>query len=181
VVGNSGSGKTTLARRLATLLDVPYIELDAIYHQANWTPLADDEFLHRVDQATAGSGWVTDGNYRVVQPLIWSRADLVVYFDLPRWLTTLRVTRRTLRRSATREVLWNGNREPVANFTRWDPERNVIRWSWVKHHENSTRYRAAAARRDPGDPAFFRIGNRKDVEVLLTSADPANREHPGFD
>ncbi len=180
MVGNSGSGKTTLARRLATLLDVPYIELDAIYHQANWTPLADDEFLHHVNQATAGSGWVTDGNYRVVQPLIWSRADLVVYFDLPRWLTTLRVTRRTLRRSATREVLWNGNREPVANFTRWDPERNVIRWSWVKHHENSTRYRAAAARRDPGDPAFFRIGNRKDVEVLLTSANPANREHPGF-
>jgi shikimate kinase len=33
VVGNSGSGKTTLGRALAGQLAVPFVELDAIYHQ----------------------------------------------------------------------------------------------------------------------------------------------------
>jgi dephospho-CoA kinase len=33
IVGNSGSGKTTVARQLAAILDVPHIELDAIFHQ----------------------------------------------------------------------------------------------------------------------------------------------------
>ena len=32
VVGTSGAGKTTLARRIAALLKLPHIELDAI----NW-------------------------------------------------------------------------------------------------------------------------------------------------
>ena len=39
VIGTSGAGKTTLARRLAGSLDVPHLELDAIYHQAGWEPL----------------------------------------------------------------------------------------------------------------------------------------------
>ncbi len=40
----------------------------------------------------------------------------------------------------TREVLWNGNREPLTNFTSWDPEKNVIRWPWVKHPVIRARY-----------------------------------------
>ena len=40
---------------------------------------------------------------------------------------------RTIRRAVTREQLWNGNREPLRNFTRWAPEENIIRWTWVYH------------------------------------------------
>jgi adenylate kinase family enzyme len=34
VVGTSGSGKSTLARELAATLGVPYLELDAVHHNA---------------------------------------------------------------------------------------------------------------------------------------------------
>ena len=36
VVGTSGAGKTTLARRIAALLMLPHIELDAINWQPGW-------------------------------------------------------------------------------------------------------------------------------------------------
>jgi adenylate kinase family enzyme len=35
VVGTSGAGNTTLARRIAAMLELPHIELDAI----NWQPV----------------------------------------------------------------------------------------------------------------------------------------------
>jgi adenylate kinase family enzyme len=37
ILGTSGSGKTTLARRLAAALDLPHLELDAVFHQPGWT------------------------------------------------------------------------------------------------------------------------------------------------
>jgi adenylate kinase family enzyme len=86
VVGNSDSGKSSLARRIAGALDVPYVELDAIHHLAGWQPIAADEFQQQVRAATAGDGWVVDGNYRVVvmDGPVWERVDTVVWLDLPR-------------------------------------------------------------------------------------------------
>jgi adenylate kinase family enzyme len=84
VVGNSGSGKTRLGRMLAERLGVPFVELDAIFHQAGWQPLPPEEFRARVEAAAAGDGWVIDGNYSTVRDLVWARADTVVWFDLPR-------------------------------------------------------------------------------------------------
>jgi adenylate kinase family enzyme len=72
VVGNSGSGKSTVAAALALALGVPHLELDAVFHQAGWVPLPSDEFRSVVAAAVAGDGWVTDGNYSVVRPLVWA-------------------------------------------------------------------------------------------------------------
>ncbi|HEX2361691.1 MAG TPA: hypothetical protein VHI11_06435, partial [Jiangellaceae bacterium] len=84
VVGNAGSGKTKLARELAARLRVPHVELDAIFHQPNWTRLPTDEFRQRVADAVAGDGWVVDGNYSSVRDLVWQRADAVVWLDFSR-------------------------------------------------------------------------------------------------
>ena len=46
--GYLGAGKTTLARRLAAALEVPHVELDAIFHQPGWTELPVEEFPERV-------------------------------------------------------------------------------------------------------------------------------------
>jgi adenylate kinase family enzyme len=73
VVGVSGSGKSTLGRELAARLAVPYAELDALFHQPDWAPLAEDQFRSRVTGIASGGGWVIDGNYSAVQPLVWAR------------------------------------------------------------------------------------------------------------
>jgi len=148
VVGNSGSGKSTLAKRLAGQLGVPYLELDSVYHQPNWEPLPTEEFRARVAAVVAADGWVVDGNYRAVRDLVWARADTVIWFDLPRRTVMRQVLLRTIRRGATRQELWNGNRESLSSLFRWDPERSVVRWAWIKHADYRVRYTAAL-----GDPA----------------------------
>jgi adenylate kinase family enzyme len=175
VVGNSGSGKTTVGRRLAAALEVPFVELDSIFHQRDWQPLPKEEFRARVGDMVAGDGWVVDGNYSAVRDLVWARADTIVWFDLPRHVVMRQVVARTLRRTTTGQELWNGNRERFRNLFRWAPDESIIRWAWTRHAVYRDRYRRAAA-----DPAlahltFVRIGGRADAETLVSSAGPSPR------
>lgn len=170
VVGTSGSGKSYLAARLAERFDIPHVELDAIFHQPNWTPLPDDEFLAAVDTATSSDAWVTSGNYTVVRGLIWERADTVVVLDLPRRVVTRQIVWRSLKRVVTREELWNGNRERSRSvFALWDRNRSVIAWSWQTWESNRARYRAA--RSDPANAhlQFVVLTSRRDIDAWVAS------------
>lgn len=113
VVGTTGSGKTTLARKLADRLDIPHVELDSLYWEADWSPAPVQVFRSRVVQAVDAAAWTTDGNYSQVRDIVWGKADTVVWLDYPLPVVLSRVTRRTIRRSLQREVLWGTNREQL--------------------------------------------------------------------
>lgn len=113
VVGTSGSGKTTLARRLARVLGIPHVELDAIFWGPDWTQTPAELFRERTADALSGEAWTTDGNYSKVRDIVWGRADTVVWLNYPLPLVLWRVITRTLRRSLTGEELWSGNRETL--------------------------------------------------------------------
>jgi adenylate kinase family enzyme len=111
VVGTSGSGKSTLARELSRRLDLPHIEMDALYWGPDWTVAEKDVFAARVRQAVAQDRWTLCGNYRAVSGIVFPRADTIVWLDYPMSLVFMRSLRRTIRRVITREPLWHGNRE----------------------------------------------------------------------
>ncbi|MGI8492602.1 MAG: adenylate kinase [Acidimicrobiales bacterium] len=145
VVGNAGSGKTHLAERIAAILAIPHVELDAIHHLAGWEAIDPDTFRAKVSQITSMDGWVIDGNYRsvVVDGPVWQRADTVVWLDLPRRTVMRQVVARTVRRVIGRDELWNGNREPIQNLFSWDPYKSIIRWAWTQHASYQERFSAA--------------------------------------
>jgi adenylate kinase family enzyme len=163
IVGNSGSGKTTVAMALAAALRAPHLELDSVYHQADWQPLPTELFRARVAEFVATDAWVVDGNYSDVRDLIWARADTVIWLDLPRGAVMRQLVRRTLWRAITRTQLWNGNTEPWWDMFRIDPERSLLRWAWTRHATYQERY--LAARRDPANKhlVFVRLASRADV------------------
>lgn len=110
VLGMCGSGKSTLATRLATRIGGPHIELDALYHVADWGVRPPDEFRRLVDEATEGAAWVADGIYPEVDDLLWARADTVIWLDYSFRLVMGRLIRRTIHRITTGERVCNGNR-----------------------------------------------------------------------
>lgn len=173
VVGNSGSGKTTLARQLAERLGLCHIELDSLFHQPGWTERDPEEFRADLTErmTAAENGWTICGNYKSVT---WSttmpQADTIVWLDLPKRVVMWRVTSRTIRRALTREELWNGNREPLSNFYRWSPDKNIIRWSWTMHESYHRRYLHAMSDGTWDHATVYRLRSVDDVAGFLAEA-----------
>lgn len=176
VVGPSGSGKTTVGSSIAVALGLPHLELDAVFHQPNWTPLPEQEFHAVVDEFTGGEGWVIDGNYSVVADLIWGRADTIVWLDLPPGIFMSRLVWRTVTRGIRRTELWNGNRENLRNLVRRDPERNVVAWAWTRRHTLRERYEGRMSELSHLD--VHRLRSRSDVRSFLDET-RRHRRYPG--
>lgn len=83
VVGCGGSGKTYLANQLAALLNLPLTHLDAIYYDANWNALPAEEFTVLQERLVAEPRWLIEGNYAGSLPIRLTRADTVIFLDLP--------------------------------------------------------------------------------------------------
>lgn len=158
VAGTSGSGKTTLARRIAGVLGVTHVELDALYHGPAWTPRP--SFVPDVHGFAAGSAWVTEWQYREVRDHLADRADLMVWLDPPRTRVMRQVIGRTVRRWWRREELWNGNTEPPLRTILTDPE-HVIRWAWTTHRRTAERVMTVHRRRP--DLPIVRLRSRAET------------------
>jgi adenylate kinase family enzyme len=119
--------------------------------------------------------WVIDGNYRkvVVDGPVWQRADTVVWLDLPRRTVMRQITARTLRRMVRREELWNGNRELLRDLWARDPDKSIIRWSWVHHAKYQERYRSAMTSPSLAHLDFVRLTSHGEAERWLRTLAPA--------
>jgi adenylate kinase family enzyme len=138
VVGTSGSGKTAFAARLAGILRVPHVELDALHWEADWVEAPVEVFRSRVREAVNEDRWVVDGNYsKEARDLVWARADTVVWlnYSLPVILT--RLTRRTFRRLVFGEECCNGNRERLSRAFSRD---SIILWALQTYQRRRAEY-----------------------------------------
>ncbi len=100
ILGRTGSGKTTLARELAAAIDVPHVELDALYFGPGFSTVPLPVLRERTTAAIAGERWVTDGNKSAVRDLVWPRADTIVWLDYPVAVSLWRLGKRALWRTS---------------------------------------------------------------------------------
>jgi adenylate kinase family enzyme len=129
VAGVSGSGKTTLSGRIARLWGLRHVEIDGLFHGADWTPRP--EFLADVRAFAGEERWVTEWQYtsKGTDEILPPRAHLVVWLDYPYRVVRSRLLRRTIGRSILRTRLWNGNVErPIWRTFRGSPEENILAW-----------------------------------------------------
>jgi adenylate kinase family enzyme len=139
VIGTSCAGKSTFARRLAAAAGVAYVELDALHWEPGWVEVADDVFRDRIAAATAGDGWVVDGNYAFARDVYWPRLDAVVWLDYSFALVLWRAVVRTARRLVKRETCCNGNRE---KFWRALSRESIVVWVIRTHARRRRELRA---------------------------------------
>jgi adenylate kinase family enzyme len=166
VIGSSGSGKTTLARRLAQLLKVPHVELDALHWEPNWMEAPLEVFRERTATALNGDRWVVDGNYSKVRDILWVQADTIIWLDYPLGQALGRLVKRTFRRVVLREELWNGNRETLSNalIPRAD---NIFVWTIKRHHHRRREYPELFARPEFSHLKVIRLLSAKATDAWL--------------
>ena len=111
IVGSTCSGKTTLAKHLSKILNIPHIELDAIYWGPNWKPKPFPEFREIVKEISVADSWIIEGNYITVQDIVFSKAELVIWLNYTFPMVFYRALSRTVKRMITQEELFSENKE----------------------------------------------------------------------
>jgi adenylate kinase family enzyme len=166
VIGGSGSGKTTVGRALATRLGVPFVELDELHWtHPNWDLPELGEFRARVETATLGDRWVVDGSYGKARDLVWSRADTVVWLDLPFGLMLWRTVRRTVARIRSGERLWGIQKETFrGSFLSWD---SVLVYALRTRPRRLRLYREWFARPEYAHLDVVRLRSQAEIERWL--------------
>jgi adenylate kinase family enzyme len=123
ILGPSGSGKSTLAERLGRVLNIPIIHLDQHYWKPNWVETPQDEWKAKILQLIGSELWVMDGNYTSTLKLRAAAADTIIFIDIPRRHSYLRIFTRFLRfRGETRPNVTSGCPEKI--------DLDFIRWIW---------------------------------------------------
>ena len=181
IVGTSCSGKTTLARELSRILRAPCIELDAIHWKPAWQPRSEEELRQMVSEVVSGERWVIDGNYSRVRDIVWARGTTIIWFNYPFRVVLWRALCRSVRRAATREELFSGNRESFRKsfFSR----ESIILWVISSYRRLRRNYRRIL---DNGEYPHLRVielRNPAQAERLIDSIGivpgpkPNNRSH----
>lgn len=133
IAGTSGSGKTTLARQLGEQLGIHHIEMDNLHWGQEWTPRTG--FADRVRVLAESEAWITEWQYQSARPIITPRAQAMLWLDYSVPLRMYRVTRRTLRRSLTREPMWDVGLRERPPWTVLTDEDHIIRYAWRTRHK----------------------------------------------
>ncbi|MFK7820157.1 MAG: adenylate kinase, partial [Planctomycetaceae bacterium] len=169
VVGTSGSGKSTFAKRLAELLDSPYVEMDQLYHKPNWGESTPEELVRKLDEALTPDRWILDGNYHSKSfKTKWSRATSIIWLDMSFTRTATQALGRAIKRIRTKKELWpgTGNRETFRKtFLSRD---SVLLWTLTSYHRVRARYSAVEKERGEfNEIRFIRLRGRAASAAFL--------------
>lgn len=170
IVGSSNSGKSTLGQRLATRMNVPFIELDALYWQPGWVEPEIDEFRERVCRAIHGDSWVLAGNYSLQVDISWPLADMVIWLDLPLLIALRRCIVRSWRRYRSQELLWGTNREKFwEHLMLWNPKKSLISYTIVRHRARRRWYEEQMRDARWSHIVFVRLTSVEEIEQWVAA------------
>lgn len=163
--GVTGSGKSSAARAYADRTGLPEFSAD---DDIGWLPgwrQPDTAKQRELAARIAGQDqWVLDSAYGVWRDLVVPRAELIVGLDYPRWLSLLRLIRRSLRRVIAREEVCNGNRETLGRLLAPD---SIIGW----HFRSFSRKRRVMRELEssPGTAEVIIFQHPRELEAWLQS------------
>jgi adenylate kinase family enzyme len=140
VFGNAGGGKSTLARRLADITRLPLHPLDLIQFGTGGVPVPHAEYLKVHAELLRQDEWIIDGFGCAASA--WerfSRADTLVYVDLPLLTHAWWVTKRLVQGLFVTPEGWPPG-SPI-----WRSTMSSYRVLWLCHRRLTPRYRQLVA------------------------------------
>jgi adenylate kinase family enzyme len=167
VIGTSGSGKTTFGRQLAEVLNLPFIEMDAIFWGPGWKMPPDEDFFPRLSKALDGENWVLDGNYTRTMEFKWDRVQAVVWLNYSYPRTICQAVKRALTRLFDQKELWpeTGNRENLKMLFSRD---SIVWYTISKYHRHTQRNAGYMMDKNYSHIKFHRIRSPQKAKLFLS-------------
>lgn len=98
IIGSAGSGKSTLAAMLGDALNLPVYHMDKeVYWLAGWVERERQDMCKQVERIIAQDEWVLDGNHSRSLQARESRAEQLIWLQVPIWKRIPRVIHRAFR------------------------------------------------------------------------------------
>ena len=171
IIGTTGSGKSTLAKKLSDKTKIPFQSLDALFWKANWKQSSDEEFFNKIeDFISSQESWIIDGNYTRSQFITWTKADTIIWLDLPFYLNFYQSITRAFSRILSQQELWEGtgNKESLKLFLSKD---SIIIWFFKCFWKNKEKYKIKM--KDPKNQhlQFIRLKSRREINQFLKNID----------
>lgn len=166
IYGATGSGKSTLAARIAERTGLPWYSVDDLSWLPDWQQLAAHEQRRRFEPICAEDRWVLDTAYAAWLDLAWTRVQLVVALDYPRWVSFSRLLRRTVLRVVQRRQICNGNTETLRRVF---SSHSILLWHVRTYAQKRKRIRGWAA--DQSGPAVILLTSPRATEDWLSTLD----------
>ncbi|MBM3856904.1 MAG: DNA topology modulation protein [Verrucomicrobia bacterium] len=113
IFGRPGSGKSTFALALSQKTGLPLHHLDKHFFEANWIERNYQEFLSIQRTFVESDAWIVDGNSTKSLEMRYSKADLVLYFNYPRWICYWRIVQRLFKKNNAIDDRASGCKETI--------------------------------------------------------------------
>jgi adenylate kinase family enzyme len=167
VFGNAGGGKSTLAKRLAEITRLPLYPLDSIQYKSGGKVPEDAYFSAHAELMRLGE-WIIDGYGSLATA--WerfSKADTLVYVDLPLFTHYWWVTKRLIQGQFATPEGWPGN-SPI-----WRSTLNSYKVIRLCHRHLTPKYRQLVA----DMAASKRVHHVRSPREMAAFLDAVRREH----
>lgn len=99
IIGGAGSGKSTLAKKLSAITHIPFFCMDDIMWQKKYTlkrPVEERTRLLTTTILDIYDTWIVEWFAVDRADECYKQADLVIVFDVPKYIVAWRILRRTL-------------------------------------------------------------------------------------
>ncbi|PRY77569.1 adenylate kinase family enzyme [Yoonia maritima] len=163
ITGGPGSGKSTLARILGERTGLPIFHMDQIHWMPGWVQRDMDERVQMACAVEARETWIFEGGFSATYDNRASRADTLVWLDLPVMLRFWRVVRRLQRDY--------GQTRP--DMTKDCPEvfqqETFAFWRWIFSSRRRTRARIQRLIAEHPHLSVHRLQSRSQVRAYIAS------------
>lgn len=167
IVGTSGSGKSTLGKKIAEIIQAPYVGFDELFWLPNWQEKPDEQFFPDLEKALQGDSWVLDGNYNRTKSIKWKNVQAVVWIDLPFWLNLKQAITRAIKRAWSKEEIWPGTGNYETFKKSFFSKDSIILWTITSYKGIVERYEKEMNSKENAHITFIRLKNYKDIEIFL--------------
>jgi adenylate kinase family enzyme len=152
-----------LAERISRVTGTPWHSVDELPWEPGWVPVAEHEQRRRIEAICATDRWVLDTAYGTWLEIPLARAEMIVAIDFPRWLSLIRLLRRTVARAVDGQAICNGNRQ---SFRQAFSRQSIVLWHFKSFSQKRRRIREWEI--DPAAPTVVCLTSPREVETWLT-------------